>query len=147
MDGTKTPVTITDLFLSAAEYNAETHMLSLTVSGVQEPVKVNLEDLVPSAATTKTVAIDLDYNVLTSDVENVMICSDGNNNISYLIISIVLLSICLFVNVTITKLGLIIFFLLMMYIDCFIEHNSRNPQTPHTVIKNHIYAGLPDFIF
>ena len=40
--------------------------------------------------TTKTVAIDMDYNVLTSDVENVMICSDGNNNILYLIISIVL---------------------------------------------------------
>ena len=97
VDGTETPVTITDLFLSAAEYNAETHMLSLTVSGVQEPVKVNLEDLVPSAATTKTVAMSENITVTTavgnfkkgdvidvSQITNVqdffvkMLCQDSN---------------------------------------------------------------------
>ena len=96
-DGAETLVTITDLFLSAAEYDAETHILSLTVSGAEQPVEVNLEDIVPTAATTKTVAMSENITVTTpvgnfkkgdvidiSQITNVqdflvkMLCQDSN---------------------------------------------------------------------
>lgn len=53
-------VTISDLFLTSAAYDAETHILSFTVKGSKTPIEVNLEDLVPQAITASQVALSRD---------------------------------------------------------------------------------------
>lgn len=68
-EGEPKSVTIADLFLSAASYDAGSHELTLTVTGAEEPVKVNLEDLIPQAVSTSDVAMASNI-VCTVDVGN-----------------------------------------------------------------------------
>lgn len=68
--GKETPITIADLFLSAAEYDTETHHLKLTVTGTDTPVEVDLSELVPQAVNTSQVAIAKNI-VATVDVGNI----------------------------------------------------------------------------
>lgn len=49
-------VRIADLFLAGAEYDNVTHELKLSVQGSDDPVTVNLEDLVPQACSTADVS-------------------------------------------------------------------------------------------
>lgn len=62
-------VKIADLFLSEASYDPETHDLTLVVSGADEPVIVNLDDLVPQAVNTSQVAM-ADTITVTTPVGN-----------------------------------------------------------------------------
>lgn len=62
-------VTVADFFLTSASYNNETHELSLSVQGVEAPVTVNLEDLIPQAVNASQVAIAREITV-TTDVGN-----------------------------------------------------------------------------
>ena len=64
-DNTEKTVTISDLFLTAAEYDPATHKLSLTVSGVENPVEVDLSKLVPQAVSTTDVAMAANITVTT----------------------------------------------------------------------------------
>lgn len=69
-EGKQTPITIADLFLSAAEYDSDTHHLKLTVKGSEDPVEVDLSELVPQAVNTSQVAIAKNI-VATVDVGNI----------------------------------------------------------------------------
>ena len=69
-EGTKTDITIADLFLSAAEYDPSTHHLKLTVKGVEEPIEVDLSDLVPQAVDASQVALARNITA-TVDVGNI----------------------------------------------------------------------------
>lgn len=62
---TKT-VTISDLFLTSASYDNESHILSFTVKGSEDPVTVNLEDLVPQAVNASQVAMAREITVTTT---------------------------------------------------------------------------------
>lgn len=53
-------VKISDLFLTSASYDSETHILSFTVKGSDTPVEVDLEDLVPQAVNASQVALARD---------------------------------------------------------------------------------------
>jgi len=64
-DSTEKSVTIADLFLSSASYDPTTHILSLSVTGVETPVEVDLGDLIPTSATTSTVAMAQNITVTT----------------------------------------------------------------------------------
>lgn len=68
-NGETADITIADLFLSGAEYNSDTHKLLLNVKGVDEPVEVDLADLVPQAVNTNQVAMAEDI-IVTVDVGN-----------------------------------------------------------------------------
>ena len=85
-------VTIADLFLSAASYSNETHILTLTVGSGSSPstVEVNLEDLVPEAVDSTQVAMnygDVGYLTATVDVGNIkagdkISLTDGAGNVN-----------------------------------------------------------------
>ena len=68
-EGEPKTVTIADLFLSAASYDSESHMLSLTVTGSEQPVQVDLGELIPQAVSTTDVAMAANI-VCTVDVGN-----------------------------------------------------------------------------
>lgn len=55
--GVETEVNVADFFLTGAQYDADSHKLKLTVQGVEDPVEVDLSDLVPQAVTTAQVAL------------------------------------------------------------------------------------------
>lgn len=63
-------ITISDLFLSNAEYDSATHELSLYVSDKPEPIKVNLSDLIPESIDASQVALARSITA-TTDVGNV----------------------------------------------------------------------------
>lgn len=70
-DGESTQsVRIADLFLTGAEYHSDTHILELTVAGSEDPVEVNLEDLIPEACSTADVQLS-DKIVATVAVGNI----------------------------------------------------------------------------
>lgn len=54
--GSTKDVTIADLFLTAANYNSGTHILTLTV-GEDQTVEVNLEELIPQSFTTQDIKL------------------------------------------------------------------------------------------
>ena len=54
--GAAKTVTVADLFLTSASYDADTHILTLVVQGGSE-VTVNLEELVPTTSTFSTVEV------------------------------------------------------------------------------------------
>lgn len=54
---TTSTVRISDMFLTNAAYDSTTHMLKLFVQGSEDPVEVNLEDLVPQACSTADVQL------------------------------------------------------------------------------------------
>lgn len=68
-EGAPKTVTIADLFLSAASYDSESHILSLTVTGAEAPVSVDLGELIPQAVSTSDVAMAANI-VCTVDVGN-----------------------------------------------------------------------------
>lgn len=68
--GKEIPITIADLFLSAAEYDTDTHHLKLTVTGTDTPVEVDLNELVPQAVDTSQVAMAKNITA-TVDVGNI----------------------------------------------------------------------------
>lgn len=68
-EGEPKTVTISDLFLSAASYDSESHQLSLTVKGSDSPVTVDLGELIPEAVSTTDVAMASNI-VCTVDVGN-----------------------------------------------------------------------------
>lgn len=55
--GVTKEVTVQDLFLSAASYDSASHILSLTVKGQEQPVTVDLGELVPQAVNADQVAL------------------------------------------------------------------------------------------
>ena len=68
-EGEPKKITISDLFLSAASYDSESHKLKLTVKGVENPVEVDLGALIPEAVSTTDVAMASNI-VCTVDVGN-----------------------------------------------------------------------------
>lgn len=67
--GAQKSVTIADMFLSGAEYDPETHILTMTVGNSTEPVKVDLSGLVPQAVNAGQVALSRPITV-TAEVGN-----------------------------------------------------------------------------
>lgn len=64
VDGTHTDITIADIFLSAASYDSETHILTLTLNDEeQSTVTVNLEDLIGNSLSDVTVGADETFTV------------------------------------------------------------------------------------
>lgn len=62
-------VTVSDLFLTSAEYDAQSHMLKLFVKDVTDPVEVDLGALMPQVVTSTQVAMDYGTpGVLTATV-------------------------------------------------------------------------------
>ena len=68
-EGEPKTVTIADLFLSAASYDSDSHMLSLTVTGSDAPVQVDLGELIPQSISTNDVAMAANITC-TVDVGN-----------------------------------------------------------------------------
>lgn len=68
-EGEAKTVTISDLFLTSASYDPESHKLSFTVKGVEDPVEVDLAELVPQAVNTSQVAMAANITC-TVDVGN-----------------------------------------------------------------------------
>ena len=68
-EGEPKSVTIADLFLSAASYDSESHKLTLTVTGSETPVEVDLGELIPQAVSTSDVAMAANITC-TVDVGN-----------------------------------------------------------------------------
>lgn len=66
-DGTTTDVTITDMFLSNATYDSETHILTLYVQGSSTPIEVDLGDIV--AGDTSQIEVSRPIT-LTADIGN-----------------------------------------------------------------------------
>lgn len=62
-------VSVSDLFLTSANYDAARHMLQLYVQGVTDPVEVSLADLIPQAITTEDVELS-DAITVTTPVGN-----------------------------------------------------------------------------
>ena len=60
--GTKT-VDFTDLFLAGADYDASTHILTLTVQGVTDPIYINLSELVGASFSDVIVGSDETFTV------------------------------------------------------------------------------------
>ena len=58
-------LTVGDLFLTSAEYDSVTHKLKLFVKDVQQPVEVDLGELIPQAVTTADVALKEEIIVTT----------------------------------------------------------------------------------
>jgi hypothetical protein len=65
-DGTEKSITVSDLFLTSASYNSDTHILSLSVKGQKDPVQVDLSQLVPQAVNASQVAIAREITVTTN---------------------------------------------------------------------------------
>lgn len=65
--GTKKTVTIADIFLSGAEYNPETHILTLTIG--DNSIDVDLSALVPQAVTAEQVSMSGEITI-TSPIGN-----------------------------------------------------------------------------
>lgn len=68
-NGQTKSITISDLFVSGASYNSDTHILSLSVQG-GNVVDINLSDLVPETVTTSNVNMSRDI-VATVDIGNI----------------------------------------------------------------------------
>lgn len=66
----KQEVRVSDLFLTGAEYNSETHILALSVQGQDSPVEVDLAALIPEACSTSDVKLS-DKIVATVAVGNI----------------------------------------------------------------------------
>lgn len=62
-DGNTKDVTVADLFLKSATYDASTHTLKLTVQGATKPVEVDLSDLVGSSLSDVVVGEDEAFTV------------------------------------------------------------------------------------
>ena len=62
-------VSVSDLFLTSANYDAARHVLQLYVQGVSDPVEVSLADLIPQAITTEDVEL-ADTITVTTPVGN-----------------------------------------------------------------------------
>ena len=58
-------LTVGDLFLTSAEYDSVTHKLKLFVKDVEQPVEVDLGELIPQAVTTADVALKEEIIVTT----------------------------------------------------------------------------------
>lgn len=56
-------VTVADLFLKSASYDASTHKLALTVQGAADPVEVDLSDLVGASLSDVIVGSDEEFTV------------------------------------------------------------------------------------
>lgn len=69
-DATETSVTIADLFLSSASYDTDTHILTLSVTGQETPVTVDLGELVPQSVNASQVALARSITA-TVDVGNI----------------------------------------------------------------------------
>lgn len=61
--GTTKEVTVSDLFLTSASYNSETHILSFTVKGVADPVTVDMSTLVGNSLSDVIVGEDEAFTV------------------------------------------------------------------------------------
>ena len=62
-------VTVKDLFLTKAEYDTESHQLKLFIQEQEEPVTVDLTELIPQSVNTKDVALAEEI-VVTTNVGN-----------------------------------------------------------------------------
>lgn len=62
-EGTTKDVTISDLFLTSASYDSETHILSFTVKGVADPVTVDMSTLVGNSLSDVLVGDDESFTV------------------------------------------------------------------------------------
>lgn len=61
--GSTKKVTVSDLFLTSASYNSETHILSFTVKGVADPVTVDMSTLVGNSLSDVIVGEDEAFTV------------------------------------------------------------------------------------
>lgn len=61
--GSTKKVTVSDLFLTSASYNSETHILSFTVKGVADPVTVDMSTLVGNSLSDVIVGEDESFTV------------------------------------------------------------------------------------
>lgn len=65
-DGSEKSVTVSDLFLTSANYDPETHILSLAIQGQSDPVAIDLSQLVPQPVTASEVAMSREITVTTN---------------------------------------------------------------------------------